>query len=36
MIIDPKDTRQVLVKALESLKNKVRAHPNKRHGTIPL
>ena len=36
MIIDPKETRQVLIKALESLKNKVRTYPRKRHGTIPL
>jgi acetyl-CoA carboxylase carboxyltransferase component len=36
MLIDPKDTRQVLIKALDTLKNKVRAYPRKRHGTIPL
>jgi acetyl-CoA carboxylase carboxyltransferase component len=36
MIIDPKETRQVLIKALESFKNKVRTYPRKRHGTIPL
>jgi len=36
MLIDPKDTRGVLIKALDSLKNKVRTHPRKRHGTIPL
>jgi acetyl-CoA carboxylase carboxyltransferase component len=36
MLIDPKDTRQVLIKALEILKDKVRTYPRKRHGTIPL
>lgn len=36
MIIDPKDTREVLIKAVDRLKNKVRPYPKKRHGTIPL
>lgn len=36
MIIDPKDTRQVLIKALDGLKNKVRGYPKRRHGTMPL
>jgi acetyl-CoA carboxylase carboxyltransferase component len=36
MIIEPKDTRKVLIKALDRLKNKVREYPRKRHGTIPL
>jgi acetyl-CoA carboxylase carboxyltransferase component len=36
MLIDPKVTRQVLIKALDTLKNKVRTSPRRRHGTIPL
>jgi propionyl-CoA carboxylase beta chain len=35
-IIDPKDTRQFLIRSLERLKNKAELRPGKRHGTIPL
>jgi len=35
-IIDPKDTRQVLFTALETLKNKVVQRPWKKYGNIPL
>ncbi len=36
IIIDPKDTRQIVIKALDNLRNKLRVQPHKRHGTIPL
>ncbi|MBW2979841.1 acyl-CoA carboxylase subunit beta [Candidatus Woesearchaeota archaeon] len=35
-IIDFKDTRKVLIKALESLANKREKRPSKKHGNIPL
>lgn len=35
MVIDPRDTRRVLVKALLRLKKKLREYPRKKHGTIP-
>lgn len=36
MIIDPKDTRKVLIKCLEMLLNKREKRPGKKHGNIPL
>jgi len=36
MVINPKDTRRILIKALNNLKTKARDFPKKRHGTIPL
>jgi acetyl-CoA carboxylase carboxyltransferase component len=35
-VIQPRDTRPQLIKALKMLKNKQRLQPNKRHGNIPL
>jgi len=35
-VIDPRQTRQKLIKALEMLKNKVDTLPAKKHGNIPL
>jgi len=35
-VIDPRDTRPKLIKALEMLKNKVDHLPSKKHGNIPL
>jgi len=35
-VIDPRDTRPKLIKALEMLKNKVDSLPSKKHGNIPL
>jgi acetyl-CoA carboxylase carboxyltransferase component len=35
-VIDPRDTRPKLIKALEMLKNKVDHLPAKKHGNIPL
>ncbi len=35
-IIEPKDTRPKLIRALEILHNKVDANPKKKHGNIPL
>ena len=35
-IIDPKNTRQFLIRSLECLRNKKEIRPGKRHGTIPL
>ncbi len=35
-IIRPKDTRQVLVRALETLRNKRSDNPPRKHGNIPL
>src|SRR5512136_10258 len=35
-VIDPRDTRPKLIKALEMLKNKVDHLPPKKHGNIPL
>ena len=35
-IIEPRDTRQRLVNALEMLKNKRDTNPSKKHGNIPL
>ena len=35
-VIEPRETRPQLIKALRMLKNKQRPEPNKRHGNIPL
>jgi acetyl-CoA carboxylase carboxyltransferase component len=35
-VINPRETRPQLIKALRMLKNKQRPEPNKRHGNIPL
>ncbi|CAB1057266.1 Acetyl-coenzyme A carboxyl transferase alpha chain (EC / Acetyl-coenzyme A carboxyl transferase beta chain (EC; Propionyl-CoA carboxylase beta chain (EC [Olavius sp. associated proteobacterium Delta 1] len=35
-VINPRETRPRLIKALKMLKNKQRPQPNKRHGNIPL
>ncbi len=35
-VIDPRDTREHLVKALDSLKDKFEDRPRKKHGNIPL
>ncbi len=35
-VIDPRTTRPKLIKALETLKNKVDTNPPKKHGNIPL
>lgn len=35
-VIEPKDTRQRLIRAFESLENKVDVLPKKKHGNIPL
>jgi len=35
-VIDPRDTRWKIIRALEVLSNKVERHPNKKHGNIPL
>lgn len=35
-IIQPKDTRVKLIQALEMAKNKIKSHPPKKHGNIPL
>jgi len=35
-VIDPRDTRWKLIRALEMLSNKVERLPNKKHGNIPL
>ena len=35
-VINPRETRPQLIKALKMLKNKQRPEPNKRHGNIPL
>jgi propionyl-CoA carboxylase beta chain len=35
-IIDPKQTRPKIVRALEILKNKEDVHPRRKHGNIPL
>lgn len=35
-VIDPRDTRSYLIKALETLKNKFEDRPRKKHGNIPL
>jgi len=35
-VIDPRDTRPKLIRALEMLKNKVDHLPAKKHGNIPL
>jgi acetyl-CoA carboxylase carboxyltransferase component len=36
MIIDPRNTRRVLIRSLDRLRTKAREYPEKRHGTIPL
>ena len=36
MIIEPKTTRPVVIKALQMLKDKKETRPNKKHGNIPL
>ncbi|MCG2872238.1 MAG: hypothetical protein L7H13_08475, partial [Sulfolobales archaeon] len=35
-VIEPKDTRRVIVRALEMLKNKREFRYPKKHGNIPL
>ena len=35
-VIDPRETRRKLIKALDMLKNKVDTLPAKKHGNIPL
>jgi acetyl-CoA carboxylase carboxyltransferase component len=35
-VIDPKDTRLKLIRALEMLQNKRDSNPPKKHGNIPL
>lgn len=35
-VIDPRDTRKVLIRSLEMLKNKEEDRPAKKHGNIPL
>jgi propionyl-CoA carboxylase beta chain len=35
-VIDPRETRQVLIRSLEMLKNKKEERPRKKHGNIPL
>ncbi|WP_409289132.1 acyl-CoA carboxylase subunit beta [Peribacillus sp. SCS-37] len=35
-VIDPRDTRIVLIKALEMMRNKQEERPKKKHGNIPL
>jgi acetyl-CoA carboxylase carboxyltransferase component len=35
-VIDPRDTRAKIIKALEMLKNKTDTNPPKKHGNIPL
>ena len=35
-VIDPRDTRPKLIRALEMLRNKVDSLPSKKHGNIPL
>ncbi|MBF0552046.1 MAG: methylmalonyl-CoA carboxyltransferase, partial [Deltaproteobacteria bacterium] len=35
-IIDPKETRPILIKSLEQLANKVKELPWRKHGNIPL
>jgi propionyl-CoA carboxylase beta chain len=35
-VIDPRQTRPKLIRALEMLKNKVQSSPQKKHGNIPL
>jgi acetyl-CoA carboxylase carboxyltransferase component len=35
-VINPRETRPQLIKALKMLRNKQRPEPNKRHGNIPL
>ena len=36
MVIEPKTTRPILIKALRMLKSKQEDRPTKRHGNIPL
>ena len=35
-VIDPRDTRPKIIRALEMLQNKVDSNPPKKHGNIPL
>jgi propionyl-CoA carboxylase beta chain len=35
-VIDPRDTRPKIIRALEMLQNKVDQNPPKKHGNIPL
>jgi methylmalonyl-CoA decarboxylase subunit alpha len=35
-VIDPRDTRRKIIRALEVLQNKAERHPPKKHGNIPL
>jgi propionyl-CoA carboxylase beta chain len=35
-IIDPRETRPRLIRALQMLENKVDQNPRKKHGNIPL
>jgi acetyl-CoA carboxylase carboxyltransferase component len=35
-VIDPRDTRKVLVRSLEMLRTKKEALPQRKHGNVPL
>ena len=35
-VIEPRRTRAVLIRGLESLRNKVDTNPRRKHGNIPL
>jgi propionyl-CoA carboxylase beta chain len=35
-VIEPRRTREVLIRGLESLKHKVDTNPRRKHGNIPL
>jgi len=35
-VIEPRKTRQMIIKALRMLENKVDTNPKKKHGNIPL
>ena len=35
-VIEPKDTRRLLIQALQAVKSKRQARPPKKHGNIPL
>jgi propionyl-CoA carboxylase beta chain len=35
-VIEPKDTRQEIIKAFSFLEGKVQSNPKKKHGNIPL
>jgi propionyl-CoA carboxylase beta chain len=35
-VIEPRDTRRKIIRALEMLQNKTDSNPPKKHGNIPL